>query len=174
MAFVHVAGPHYIKRTLVYVDSADALAAESPSDYDFSVPLEEEIQQVFAIELVQFDVPRIISATWIGQYDLAETLRTGIVAPRGNFSNMITDIRITDETGVNSVVFQGNLDPAEIGSGETFPYSGLQRDQTTITNDSSIVVEGFGCTLAPGTGAKHAPGSVLDRTPIVTNPTLEA
>ena len=45
MSFIHVPGPHYIKRSLIFVNSADRIPEESASGYDFAFALQEELQQ---------------------------------------------------------------------------------------------------------------------------------
>ncbi len=55
MSFVTVPGPSYIKRTLVYVNSNNK-TPDSRSNFDFKYLLDESIQNVFSIELVQYDI----------------------------------------------------------------------------------------------------------------------
>ena len=83
---------------------------------------------VFSIELVQYDVPYAITPTWLGTYDYYEMLALGRVNKRNTSSNMDADIRITDETGAHTITFRTTMDPALFFGTLLFPASGSSSD----------------------------------------------
>jgi hypothetical protein len=123
MSFISVSGPHYIKRTLVFVNSYDRIPQSSVDGYEFAWQLEEELQQVFSIELVQYSIPRNIASTFLGQFDSLKSLRTGAQERNNTGSNMRVDIELVDETGTQRTVLEATMDPIETLG---FSLSGLK------------------------------------------------
>lgn len=121
MSFVRVPGPHYVKRTLVFVNSYDRVPSASVDGYEFTWALEEEIQQVFSIELVQYSIPRNVVSTYLGQVDTFRAIREGVTTLANTQSNMVVDMKLVDETGTQSVILTGTLDPLP---GTGLSYSG--------------------------------------------------
>ena len=132
MSFIHVAGPHYVKRSLIFVNSFDRVKEGSRNGFDFSWALEEELQQVFSIELVQYSFPRTITNTWVGIVDTNNTRRNdGVLELNSTKTNVQTDIRITSEDGLSSIILHSNLDlgiffpvPATFPNNAVFTFSG--------------------------------------------------
>ena len=132
MSFIEVPGPHYIKRTLVFVNSNDSDPIRSTNNYDFSFNLVEEIQEVFSIELVNFTIPRIMTPTLLGRYDQFDLWRTGVILEIPQNSNMLYDLRISDETKSNSLILSGGLDPGIVLGFAAVIYSGFPLDQESL------------------------------------------
>lgn len=124
MSFIEVPGPHYIKRTLVFVNSNKSDPIRSTSNYDFSFNLVEEIQNVFSIELLNFTVPRLLTPALLGTFDEFNVHKTGVVTLIPQNSNMRYDIKISDETRANSLIIEGSLDPGFYFAGQ-IAWSGV-------------------------------------------------
>lgn len=111
MSFIHVPGPHYVKRSLVFVNSFDRVKQESSSGFEFTWALEEELQQVFSIELVQYSIPHSTAPTWIGKLDYSQVFRdNGVVVLNSTPTNTLTDILITTEDGLSSAILKSDSD----------------------------------------------------------------
>ena len=134
MSFVEVPGPHYIKRTLVFVNSNNSDPVRSTSNYDFSFNLVEEIQEVFSIELVNFTIPRTMTPTFLGKIDQFALWKTGVIVYVPQNSNMLYDLRIENETRTSSLLVSGGLDPGFLFLGlGTVVWSGFPLDQLVMT-----------------------------------------
>lgn len=129
MSFISVPGPHYIKRTLIYVNSDNRDPIRSTNNFDFSFNLKEEIQEVFSLELVNYSIPRITTPTLLGEVDIFSVYRTGALVLVPQNSNMRYDLLIEDELRAASVLIEGSMDPAFfLGGLALIPTSGLPLD----------------------------------------------
>lgn len=118
MSFVNVPGPHYIKRTLVFVDSITALE-KSTEGYDFTWALDEALQHVVAIELVQYSLPTFLATTFLGRFDYYLFQKTAVLEFINSNSNYNMDIQVTDISGTYTEIFSlENLGGIYINSNE--------------------------------------------------------
>ena len=123
MAFLEFQSPHYIKRTRVFVNSAEAVEDESIDNYRFSFPLDEELTDVIGIELVGYQFFRVITPTFLNDLDLFKYLKFGTVQRTSELSNTLYDIELTTPDGLNQLVFTGDMSQAVVFF-ITFPLSG--------------------------------------------------
>lgn len=140
MSFIDVAGPHYIKRTIVYMNSFDRVPAQSTDGYTFTWSLEEELTNVFAIELAQFLVPRGITTTFLGQYDLELALATGTMTESNSGSNMMFDIEITNEAATVTKVFEFSFDGDDFVYNSGRIYKSAEQIRSLVENAVDIVL----------------------------------
>lgn len=133
MPFVTVPGPHYIKRTLLFIDSEDREPTLSQDGYRFGFKLPEEIQEVIGIELVQFNIVKSLVPTFFGRIDMPATRESNTFVSGIQGSNMVTDVLIED--GLAELKFAVSLDPASFYVGATqrdYPLAGETLDSTQI------------------------------------------
>ena len=124
MSFIEVPGPHYIKRTLIFVNSDERDPNESEDNFTFTYDLQEGLQQVFSLELVQYHMNRAVTPTLLGQLDQFDVFRTGLVIRIPQNSNMMVDFLFLDDTLTNELRFFSTLDPG-IFFLSVFPWGGL-------------------------------------------------
>lgn len=74
MTFAKVVGPHYIKRTLVYVSSSNRDPLKSENNLTYTFPLPEQLQNVVGIELKQYSLPRSLGPSSVGQFEFSGLL----------------------------------------------------------------------------------------------------
>lgn len=136
MTFADIPGLLYIKKTRVFVNSANRTLSSSRSGFDFAVQLGTPLTQIIGAELVQYNIPRACFPLWLGTYDWNEMKAIGVVTKRNTTSNMLSDVSITDETGANTYNFVLSMDPAHSRNALTpydpFPYSGYAFSPNTF------------------------------------------
>lgn len=122
MVFPKVEGPHYIKRTRFFINSNERIANESEDGWTFTIDLPEEIQNVFSLEVIQYNLPRDASPTFVGQYQI-EDLLYGDTEPRKTSTNTRTLFRVDypDEVGTPFWQVMSDMDPYETGASQTSP-----------------------------------------------------
>ncbi len=122
MSFISVPGPHYIKRTLLFINSSERDEARSRDGYRFSFRLPQELQDVFSIELVQFNVLKTTIPTFYGTMDMSQAREDEGLVLGTSGSNMVTDVLIENMSGPETLSFTATLDPL------SYFVSGVQRD----------------------------------------------
>lgn len=112
MVFPKLKGPHYVKRTRVFLNSNERVPIESRDGWTFTFDLPEEVNQVIGIELVQYNVPKDAGPTFSGSYDFENFLYLDF-ENYGNESNAQTptEFVFSDEGGTPSFKQLGDLDP---------------------------------------------------------------
>ena len=96
----------YIKRTRVFISSDDREDDISRDGYDYTVLLKEEIQNVTSIELIGWNLPRYLTASFLGRYTQSVLPYAHTNNPRNNVpGTSIADVFIVDETATQSVTF---------------------------------------------------------------------
>lgn len=74
MTFAKVAGPHYIKRTLVYVSSSKRDPLKSENNLTYTFPLPEQLQNVVGIELKQYSLSTYLGPSSVGQFEFSDSV----------------------------------------------------------------------------------------------------
>ena len=105
----------FIQRARVFVNSNLREPLESKDGWTFTVVMPEEIHNVVAIELYQFNVPRDAGPTFSGSYDYEKALY-GDFKPQQTRSTAKTPVLLSlpDEVGTPSFQIIGNTDPQSV------------------------------------------------------------
>ena len=124
----------YLKRSRVYVtnegvsDGAGAGSGSSSDQYDFSTGLDEVIQRVVAVELVDWIIPRSLSATFVGRYSQSVVPFASTSNPRRSEpGTSILDVRVTAEDDSAAIEFPVDMELVTPASGALpYSYAGLR------------------------------------------------
>jgi hypothetical protein len=96
----------YIKRTRLFLSSNDKDDTASKGDYDYIINLKQEIQNVLSIELIGWNIPRYLTASFLGRYTQSVKPYASTLNPRGSVpGSSIADVLIVDETGLETLNF---------------------------------------------------------------------
>lgn len=105
----------YIQRNRIFVNSNERIAEESQDGWTFAFEVPQEIHNVVAIELYQYNVPRDTGPTFSGVYDFERAL-AGVFKPQQTKSSAKTPLYVEfkDEAGAPSITQISDLDPAGV------------------------------------------------------------
>jgi hypothetical protein len=96
----------YIKRTRVYISNDERDPDTSKGPYEYTVNLQEEIQNVTSIELVGWNIPRYLTASFLGRYTQSVLPYASNSNPRGDTpGTSIADVFIVNETATATLSF---------------------------------------------------------------------
>lgn len=102
--------PHYIRRTRVFVDSADRNESRSRGPFDYTFDVGDEIQNVVAIELVGWNFNSLYSSTFLGRYNTTAPTSSGDTVRSVRPGAHTFDILIEDENNINSILLQSDME----------------------------------------------------------------
>lgn len=132
MSLQRVDTPSYLRRYSVFVDSADH---GGRGQWDIDMSLDEAIQNVVAIELVGWNIPKLLCPTFIGRYIKSEVPFASTLNPRGSQpGNCVFDLEVTDVSGVNTITVPVDLEIVQVGSGVAVSAAGR-----LFTSSSQVV-----------------------------------
>lgn len=122
----------YLDRHMIHVSSEDAVPSESPGVFDFTVKLQNEIQNVVSIELVGWSLPSFLAPTFPGRYNTLFSDRT-----RGDVASNVPaatsfNWRIYDATQTASVDLNVNVENPD--SLSTLPFSYANEALTSLVS----------------------------------------
>ena len=122
MPLQNVDTPYYVKRTRVFVDSAEKIPTESRTNFFYTVPIRGDIKDVISIELVDWNLSSLYAPTFIGKYqsllpgnyyntNLASANIAQHVNNRQTYpSQSKFDIRIQNETLTHEIILTVDMD----------------------------------------------------------------
>ena len=158
MVFPKVEGPHYIKRTRFFINSNERIANESEDGWTFAIDVPEEIQNVFSLEVVQYNLPRDASATTVGQYQVEDVLY-GDTEPRTTSTNTRTLFKAEYPAEVGSPSFQvmSTLDPPAVNVNQTGPITNyvVPYEYTSALVIGDAVLRAFEAGILPGVATSY-------------------
>lgn len=102
--------PHYIRRTRVFVDSAQRNTLRSRGPFDYTFDVDEEIQNVVAIELVGWNFNSLYASTFLGRYNTTAPTSAGDIVRSVTPALHTFDILIEDENSVESIILQADME----------------------------------------------------------------
>ena len=110
----------YLDRKIVQVRSKDRVADQSRTKFDFTYKLDEEIENVVAIEVIGWSIPDNLAPTFLGRYDtILGNNASGAV--RSNFPGRRTfTLRVYATNNIDYVDLPCDMEAANLA---TFDYS---------------------------------------------------
>lgn len=105
----------YLQRTRVFVNSNERVVEESQNGWTFTIVMPQEIHNVVAIELYQYNVSRDAGPTFSGVFDFERALYGDFKAQQ-NKTDGKTPVRMyfPDEAGTPSFEITSEYDPAKV------------------------------------------------------------
>jgi hypothetical protein len=132
MALANVTGPRYVRRTRLFADSSNRLPVESDDNFQFAFAVETEVQNVVALELVDFQLPRMLAPTFLDQTDYYYFLKTGEARASSEGANSVIDVVFTSESGADTLSLTSDLArPLRAGT-EVIPTAGTVLDEIRV------------------------------------------
>jgi hypothetical protein len=154
-------GASYLRRTSIYVDSIDRDLDKSKDNFTFTFSLQQEVRNVCGIELVQYQIPKLLTPTFRGKRDFFSVAAGNplVLDREAASTNTEVDVRFTGVGGAGSLDFTFSFDPAWYSSSRARPLSGTSLNYADIQEAFKQTIAEYWAAAAAEAGSAISPAN---------------